>query len=78
MDREQAETYLRQLAETELRRATTPGGRDAHRAGSLQLVAYTLMTVGAIDMDTLDEVQAELELADARARQLGRGGRAAA
>jgi hypothetical protein len=65
MDRERAETYLRQLAETELRRATTPGGRDAHRAGSLHLVAYTLMTVGAIDVDTLDEVQAELELAEA-------------
>jgi hypothetical protein len=65
MDRERAETYLRQLAETELRRATTPGGRNAHRAGSLHLAAYTLMTVGAIDIDTLDEVHAELELAEA-------------
>ena len=65
MDRERAETYLRQLAETELRRATTPGGRNAHRAGSLHLAAYTLMTVGAIDIDTLNEVHAELELAEA-------------
>jgi hypothetical protein len=33
MNRERAETYLRVLAEAEIRRATTQSGDDASRAG---------------------------------------------
>ncbi len=76
MDRERAETYLRQLAEAELRRAATPGARDADRTGSLPLVAHALITAGAIDVDTADEVLAGFELAEA-ARWPAEGGAAA-
>jgi hypothetical protein len=77
MDRERAETYLRQLAEAELRRAITPGARDADRPGRLPLVAHALITVGAIDVGTADEIMAEFELAQA-ARWPAEGGVAAA
>ena len=39
MNRGRAETHLRQLAEAELRCATTPGALGAGRVGSLPLVA---------------------------------------
>jgi hypothetical protein len=73
MDRERAETYLRQLAEAELRRATTPGTRDADRPGRLALVAHALIAVGAIDVDTADEVLAEFDLAEAARWPAGGG-----
>ncbi|HEV3292803.1 MAG TPA: hypothetical protein VG123_27840 [Streptosporangiaceae bacterium] len=66
MDRERAESYLRQLAEAELRRARTlpaariPGRRDTAR---LALVAQALVTVGAVDAGTADQIRAGLELA---------------
>ncbi len=65
MNRERAETHLRQLAEAELRRATTPaagvpGRRDTTR---LALVTQALLAVGAVDVGTADEVRADLELA---------------
>lgn len=43
MDRERAETHLRQLAEAELRRATAPGGRGLAHSGRLSLVAQALI-----------------------------------
>ena len=66
MNRERAETYLRQLAEVELRRARTlpaasiPGRRNTAR---LALVAQALVAVGAVDVGTASEIQAGLELA---------------
>ena len=66
MNRERAETYLRQLAEAELRRARTlpaasiPARRDTAR---LALVAQALLAVGAIDAGTADQIRADLELA---------------
>ena len=66
MNRERAETYLRQLAEAELRRARTlpaasiPARRDTAR---LALVAQALLAVGAIDVGTADQIRADLELA---------------
>ena len=75
MNRGRAETHLRQLAEAELRRATTPGALGLDRVGRLPLVAQALVAVGAVDVGTADEIQAELELALA-ARQPGEGGAA--
>ena len=66
MDRERAETYLRQLAEAELRRARTlpaariPGRRNTAR---LALVAQALVAVGAVDAGTADQIRAGLEVA---------------
>ena len=66
MNRERTETYLRQLAEAELRRArTSPAAlyqkrRDTAR---LALVAQALVAVGAVDADAADEIRAGLELA---------------
>ena len=66
MDRERAETYLRQLAEAELRRARTlpaariPGPQNTAR---LALVAPALVAVGAVDAGTADQIRADLELA---------------
>ena len=66
MDRERAETYLRQLAEAELRRARTlpaariPGRRNTAR---LALVAQALVAVGAVDAGTADQIRADLEVA---------------
>jgi hypothetical protein len=72
MNRERAETHLRQLAEAELRRATAPGARCLGHSGRLSLVAQVLIAVGAVDVGTADQVQAELDLALA-ARQPGAG-----
>ena len=74
MNPEHAETHLRQLAEAELRRATTPGALGAGHVGSLPLVAQALIAVGAVDVGTADEIQAELDLALA-ARQASEGAR---
>ena len=75
MDRGRAEAHLRQLAEAELRRATAPGARHLGHSGRLSLVAQALMAVGAVDLGTADEIQAELDLALA-VRQSGEGGTA--
>ena len=73
MNRERAETHLRQLAEAELRGATTPGRRDSGHVGSLPLVAQALIAVGAVDVGTADEILAEFDLALA-VREPGQGG----
>ena len=73
MDRGRAEAHLRQLAEAELRRATAPGARGLGHSGRLSLVAQALIAVGAVDVGTADEIQAELDLALA-VRQPGERG----
>ena len=75
MDRGRAEAHLRQLAEAELRRATAPGAAGLGHSGRLSLVAQALIAVGAVDVGTADEIQAELDLALA-VRQPGEGGAA--
>ena len=78
MSRERAETYLRQLAEAELRRARTlpaariPGRRNTAR---LALVAQALVAVGAVDAGTADQIRADLEVAVA-VRQPGQDNQA--
>ena len=67
MNREGAETYLRRLAEAELRRATTAPGdggllEECHSA-RLELVALALHAVHAFDMAAANEIQAGLDLA---------------
>ena len=63
MNRGHAETHLRQLAEAELRRATAPGALSLGPAGTLPLVAQALIAVGAVDVGTTDQIQAEFDLA---------------
>ncbi len=63
MNREHAETHLRQLAEAELRRATAPSALGRGHASRLPLVAQALIAVGAVDVGTADQIQAELHLA---------------
>ena len=66
MNRERAETYLRQLAEAELRRALTlpaPGIPRRRDTARLELVAQALVVVGAVDADTAGQIRAEFELA---------------
>lgn len=66
MNRERAETYLRQLAEAELRRARTlPAAlfRKQQDTARLALVAQALLAVGAVDVGAADEIRADLELA---------------
>jgi hypothetical protein len=63
MNRGRAETHLRQLAEAELRRATAPGALGRGHSRSLPLVAQALIAVGAVDVGTADEIQAELDFA---------------
>ncbi len=75
MNGRRAETHLRQLAEAELRRATAPDTQGATHAGRLQLVAQALIAVGAVDVGSADQIQAELDLALA-ARQPSAGGAA--
>src|ERR1700689_2705409 len=66
MNRERAETYLRQLAEAELRRARTvpaagiPRQRDTAR---LELVEQALVAVDAVDAETAGQIRADLDLA---------------
>ena len=60
MNRERAETYLRQLAEAELRRARTlPAALFGKRRDTarLALVAQALVAVGAVDVGTADEIR---------------------
>ena len=73
MNRERAETYLRVLAEAELRRATSqPWGNDrrAGYAARLKRVAQMLALVGALDEGVADQILDDFELA-LGARQMG-------
>jgi hypothetical protein len=66
MDRERAETYLRLLAEAELRRATAIAAGSLPgqwRSTRLELAAQALRVVGAVGVDVADEIQADLGLA---------------
>ena len=68
MDRERAETYLRLLAEAELRDATITARSRAGRWDSarLALAARVLSAVGAVGADVADQIQADVRLAVAR------------
>ncbi len=66
-----AETHLRQLAEAELRRATASSALGLGGVGRLPLVAQALIAVGAVDVGTADQIQAELHLALAAQYQAG-------
>jgi hypothetical protein len=71
MDRERAETYLRLLAEDELRRATNaPAGRRGWWATRLELAARALCALGAVGVDVANSVQADFGLAVAERRDL--------
>ena len=73
MDRERAETYLRVLAEAELRRATSQPWGNAQRAGyadRVMRVARVLAFVGALDEGPADQILRDFELA-LGARQAG-------
>jgi len=71
MDRERAETYLRLLAEAELRRATNaPAGRRGWRSTRLGLAARALCALGAFGVDVANSVQADFDLAVAERRDL--------
>lgn len=79
MDREGAETYLRRLAEAELRRATARPGDgvllDECHSARLEFVALALRAAHAFDMGAANEIQAELALALAlRQPRQGPGG----
>ena len=66
MDRERAETYLRLLAEAELRRATTMAARSSPgrwHSARLALAAQALSAVGAVGADVADQIQADVRLA---------------
>jgi hypothetical protein len=77
MDRERAETYLRLLAEAELRRVMKmPAGSIPGRWYSprLALVARALIAVGAVGADVADQIQSDVGLAvAARHRFFARG-----
>ena len=74
MNRERAETYLRVLAEAELRRATSRSWGDAQRAGDaaarVKTVAQVLAFVGVLDDGVADQILDDFELA-LGARQTG-------
>ena len=73
MNRERAETYLRVLAEAELRRATNQPWGLAQRAGyaaRLNRVAQALAFAGALDERAADQILDDFELA-LGARQAG-------
>jgi hypothetical protein len=73
MDRERAETHLRLLAETELRRAMKmPVGSIPARwhSARLALVAQALTAVDAVGSDAADQIQADIGLAAAARRRL--------
>jgi len=72
MDSERAETYLRLLAEAELRRAMMPAGGIPGRwpSARLALAAQALAAVGAVDADVADQIQAHFGLAVAGRRRL--------
>ena len=67
MNREHAEAFLLQLAEAELRRATTgtadPRLRDECYSVRFEVTAQALHTVRAYDMAAANEIHAELALA---------------
>ena len=66
MNRERAETYLRVLAEAELRRATSQPWGNAQRAGyaaRLDRVAQVLAFAGALDEGAADQILDDFELA---------------
>ena len=65
MNRERAETYLRVLAEAELRRATSQPWGNAQRAdyARLKRVAQVLAFVGALDEGAADQILDDFELA---------------
>jgi hypothetical protein len=66
MDRERAETYLRLLAEAELRRATTMAARSSPgrwHSARLALAAQALSAVGAVGADVADQIRADVGLA---------------
>ena len=76
MNRERAETYLRALAEAELRRATMQPWEDAQRAGHagrVKRVAQVLASVSALDAGVADQILGDFELA-LGARQMGQVG----
>jgi hypothetical protein len=78
MDRERAETYLRLLAEAELRRAMTmptDGNPGRWKSARLALVAGALIAAGAVGADVADEIQADVGLAVASRRPVYHGGR---
>jgi hypothetical protein len=77
MDRERAETYLRLLAEAELRRATTIAARSRpglRHSARLALAAQALTTVGAVGADVADQILADARLAVAGRRRLAAPG----
>jgi hypothetical protein len=77
MDRERAETYLRLLAEAELRRVTkvpVDSSPDRWYSARLVLVAQALIAVGAVGADVADEIEADIGLAVAARRRLPVGG----
>jgi hypothetical protein len=66
MNRERTETYLRVLAETELRRAASQPRGNAQRAGHAARVkraAQVLAFVGALDDGVADQILDDFELA---------------
>ena len=66
MDRERAETYLRLLAEAELRRATAMAARSSSRrwpSARLELAGRALSAVGAVGAGVADQIQADVGLA---------------
>jgi hypothetical protein len=66
MNRERAETYLRILAEAELRRATSQPWGNAQRVGSaarVERAAQALAFVGALDDAVADQILGDFELA---------------
>ena len=66
MDRERAETYLRLLAEAELRRAATMAARSSSgrwHSARLALAAQALSAVDAVGADVADQIQADVGLA---------------
>src|SRR5260370_32428422 len=76
MNRERVEAYLRALAETVLRRATSqPSGnvQRADHAARVERVAQVLAFAGALDAGLADQILGDFELA-LGARQTGRTG----
>jgi hypothetical protein len=65
MDRERAETYLRLLAEAELRNATMAARSSPGRWHSARfaLAVRALSAVGAVGADVADQIQADAGLA---------------
>jgi hypothetical protein len=77
MDRERAETYLRLLAEAELRRATAMAARGSSGrwpSARLVLAARALSAVGAVGAGVADQIQADAGLAVAVRHRLPPGG----